>query len=181
MFRRFNKPPTATSDPGPVSFENQLYDDIHAGNKVELPVHSNEESPRYTIPTANVTNSLADYANVAAAEGHVLSEYEDSNHKKGLPSNWVQFTEDEEEKRTPEKHPITNFVQPAEYRDPYDLDGVLDPPPDYTSNTGTPSKILPPVEQSPVTTNLAPTTPRSPYIRSLDHIDVSTTENGTEC
>ena len=154
-FRRsFEKEQSATgshsNELGPVSFENRLYDDLHAADKVNLPDGKvTLEQSHYATPSAGVSTSLGeyasplpppqtlnDYADIAASKDfHLPSSgigagaagvYEmPPDVKKMPPQEWVQFNNDDEK-----KVPITDFVAAPQYSDPYDLSY----PPSYRSS-----------------------------------------------
>ena len=108
------------------------------------------EQSHYATPSAGVSTSLGeyasplpppqilnDYADIAAAKDfHLPSSgvgagaagvYEmPSDVKKMPPQEWVQFNNDDDEK----KAPITDFVSAPQYTDPYDLSY----PPSYRSS-----------------------------------------------
>ena len=139
-FRRFFQKEQSTTgssnnELGPVSFENRLYDDLHAFDKVNLPnSRATVEQSHYATPSAGAADvstslgeyasplppppTLNEYADIAAAKAFYPSAagvgggdagvYEDPGDitSKKTPHEWVQFNEDEK------KAPITDFVTP---------------------------------------------------------------------
>jgi len=132
--RRFNEKAPTQTDLGPVSFENKLYDDLHNGNKVQLPDSVNvPEQPRYEAPMPTAT--LHDYADVAAARDYTLPTYQepDGYLVKKNPKNWVQFPAETEAKKVP----VTDFVESSQYCNPYDFEGSTEPPSDNANDITT--------------------------------------------
>ena len=106
-------------------FENQLYDDLYPNN-VSLPPVANDQTNR---SYANPLHSIDDGAppgNFGAA-GASPSPL----HEKGAPKEWVVFDEDT-------KPPINDYIE-SQYGDPYNIEKMLDEPPEYKSRAGTPA------------------------------------------